>query len=74
MARGMGTNALGLGIAEKGQRVVEDIADAVEVFGVTQIAAVVDDSADLLRSLDPAQIAGDAAGQQTVTAISRLAS
>src|ERR1700726_1362466 len=72
MARSTGANGIGLGTAEESQRMVEDIVDAVEIFGIVQIAAVMDDRADLLRSLDPAQMAGKAAGQQTMTAISRM--
>src|SRR5258707_72657 len=58
LARGTRANGIGLGIAEEGQRVVEDVADAVEVSGVEQIAVGMNDRADLLRLLDPAEIAG----------------
>src|SRR5260221_4048831 len=72
LARGTRANGIGLGIAEKGQGVVEDVANAVEISGVEQIAVVMNDRADLLRLLDPAEMAGQAAGQQTVTAITRV--
>ena len=48
-------------VAKKRQRVVENIADAIEIFRIVQIASVVDDGADLLRLLEPPQLAGDAA-------------
>src|SRR5205814_7671681 len=44
----------------------------VEVFGVIEIAPVMDERADLLQLLTSAQSASDAAGQKSMSAISRV--
>ena len=49
------------------QRMIENLVDAVDVFDVVKVAPVVDDGADLLAALHPAQLASDA-GRQLVPA------
>src|SRR5438045_2319701 len=58
LPRGGGTNGLDFGSPEKGKRVVEDMPDAIEAGCIVAVATVVNDCADLLSALCPAQRAG----------------
>ena len=66
--RGAAADGLGLGSPEKGQRVVENLLDAIEVPCVVEISTVVNDRAHLLLALCPAQLAGYSVGQETRSA------
>src|SRR6266571_4082942 len=62
---GAAEDGLDLRCREKGQRVVEDMPDAIEAPCIVQVATIVDDRAHLLLALYPAQLAGDSVGQET---------
>ncbi len=60
VARGAGADRFDIASPQKRQRVIEDVVEAVKVFGVVQVASIVDDRADLFVSLQPSQVTGNA--------------
>ncbi len=65
LARGAAADGIDLGRPEKGQRVVEDMPDAIEAVCVVEVPTVVNDRADLLLALCATQLAGYSDGQET---------